>query len=112
MKREAAHDARASLAIGNNYQRSFRSDRQHAGLRSSRPRHSERLDCPICVRAWRSAFPALRQFDGYERTCLGNRAYGAMVNEILASQQEKVAHSHQAQEFSAGGGCTFLEFRY
>lgn len=36
------------------------------------------------------------QSDGYERTCLGNSAHDAMVNNVLASQPGKVAHSHQS----------------
>ena len=33
--------------------------------------------------------------DRYERTCLGDRAYDAMVNNFRASQRGKIAHSHQ-----------------
>jgi len=34
--------------------------------------------------------------DRYERTCLGDRAYDAMVNNFRASQRGKIAHSHPA----------------
>jgi hypothetical protein len=32
----------------------------------------------------------VHQNNGYERTCLGNRAYDAVVNNVLASQQARV----------------------
>ena len=33
--------------------------------------------------------------DRYEHTCLGDRAYDAMVNNFRASQRGKIAHFHQ-----------------
>ena len=46
--------------------------------------------------------------DRYERTCLGDRAYDAMVNNFCASQRGKLHILTKAHRPSAQEGCTFL----